>query len=86
MTSVAEVRLWGRTIGAVALAEGEEVAAFEYNPAFAQSGIQISPITMPLSNRIYTFPELTRKTFYGLPGLLAGRNRSVFRRWADILW
>ena len=71
MTSVAEVRLWGRTIGAVSLAEGEEVAAFEYDPAFAQSGIEISPITMPLSNRIYTFPELTRKTFYGLPGLLA---------------
>jgi len=71
LTSVAEVRLWGRTIGAVSLAEGEEVAAFEYDPAFAQSGIEISPITMPLSNRIYTFPELTRKTFYGLPGLLA---------------
>lgn len=71
MTSVAEVRLWGRTIGAVSLAEGDEVAAFEYDPAFAQSGIEISPITMPLSNRIYTFPELSRKTFYGLPGLLA---------------
>jgi serine/threonine-protein kinase HipA len=26
---------------------------------------------MPLSNRVYTFPELSRKTFYGLPGLLA---------------
>jgi serine/threonine-protein kinase HipA len=71
MTSVAEVRLWGRTIGAVSLEEGEAVAAFEYDPAFARSGIEISPITMPLSRRVHTFPELSRKTFYGLPGLLA---------------
>lgn len=71
MSTVAEVRLWGRTIGAVSLEEGNEVAAFEYDPAFAGSGIEISPLTMPLSNRVYTFPELSRKTFYGLPGLLA---------------
>lgn len=71
MSTVAEVRLWGRTIGAVSLEEGDEVAAFEYDPVFAGSGIEISPLTMPLSNRVYTFPELSRKTFYGLPGLLA---------------
>ncbi len=71
MSRVAEVRLWGRTIGAVSLEEGDEVAAFEYAPEFAQSGIEISPITMPLSRRVYSFPELSRKTFYGLPGLLA---------------
>ena len=71
MTTVAEVRLWGRTIGAVSLGEGDEVAAFEYDPAFARSGIEIAPLTMPLSSRVFTFPELSRKTFYGLPGLLA---------------
>ncbi len=71
MSNVAEVRLWGRTIGAVSLDEGKDVAAFEYEPEFAKSGIEISPITMPLSNRVYSFPELPQKTFYGLPGLLA---------------
>ena len=71
MSIVAEVRLWGRRIGAVSLAEGDDVATFQYDPAFARSGIEISPVTMPLSNRVYTFPELSRKTFYGLPGLLA---------------
>jgi len=71
MSNIAEVRLWGRTIGAVSLSDNDDVAAFEYDPAFASSGIEISPITMPLSNRVYTFPELSRKTFYGLPGLLA---------------
>lgn len=71
MNSIAELRLWGRTIGAVSLAEGEDVAAFEYDPAFAHSGIEVSPVTMPLSRKVYRFPELTRQTFYGLPGLLA---------------
>ncbi len=71
MSTLAEVRLWGRTIGAVSLVDGEDVAAFEYDPAFARSGIEIAPITMPLSTRVYRFPELPRITFYGLPGLLA---------------
>ncbi len=71
MSTVAEVRLWGRTIGAVSLEDGEQVAAFEYEPAFAQSGIEVSPITMPLSRHVYRFPTLSRESFYGLPGLLA---------------
>jgi len=71
VSSIAEVRLWGRTIGAVTLGDEDDVAAFEYDPAFVRSGIEISPLTMPLSNRVFSFPELSRKTFYGLPGLLA---------------
>src|SRR5580698_28475 len=69
--TLAEVQLWGRTIGAVTLEEGNEFAAFQYDPAFAQSGIQVSPVTMPLNDRVYVFPELPPKTFHGLPGLLA---------------
>jgi serine/threonine-protein kinase HipA len=69
--TVAEVQLWGRTIGAVSLEDGGSTAAFQYDPAFAQSGIELSPITMPLSNRVYVFPELPQRTFHGLPGLLA---------------
>lgn len=69
--SLAEVKLWGRTIGAVSLEDGGRFAVFEYDPAFAQSGIEISPITMPLSERIYIFPDLPTVTFHGLPGLLA---------------
>ena len=69
--SLAEVKLWGRTIGAVSLEDGQRFAAFEYDPAFARSGIEVSPITMPLSERIYIFPDLPPVTFHGLPGLLA---------------
>ncbi len=63
--------MWGRTIGAVSMADGEDIAAFEYDPAFAGSGIEISPLTMPLAGKVYTFPDLSRQTFHGLPGLLA---------------
>lgn len=69
--TAAEVRMWGRTIGAVSLVDGVEVAAFEYTPAFSASGIEVAPIMMPLSRQVYRFPELPRESFYGLPGLLA---------------
>jgi serine/threonine-protein kinase HipA len=68
---IAEVRLWGRTIGAVSTENGGDYAAFQYDPAFAASGIELSPLVMPLSERVYTFPALPRGTFLGLPGLLA---------------
>ncbi len=71
MSRVAEIKLWGRTIGAVSLDACEDSVAFEYDSEFVGSGIEIAPLTMPLSNRVYTFPELPKKTFYGLPGLLA---------------
>ena len=69
--TVAEVRLWGRMIGAVSVAGPGQVAAFQYTPEFRRSGIQVAPIEMPLADRIYTFPQLPRRTFYGLPGMLA---------------
>ena len=69
--TLAEVQLWGRTIGAVSLDDGATVAAFQYTPEFAASGIEVSPVTMPLGNRVYTFPALPQGTFHGLPGLLA---------------
>ena len=68
---IAEVSLWGRTIGAVTMAPGDRTAAFQYDPTFARSGIELSPIVMPLSDRVYTFPVLALATFHGLPGLLA---------------
>ena len=69
---VAEVRLWGRRVGAVA-EEGDGTVTFEYAPEFTRSGLEISPFTLPLSLRgPVTFPELTRiEAFQGLPGVLA---------------
>lgn len=68
---IAEVRLWGRTIGAVSWDDGREVAAFQYDPEFVGSGIELAPLMMPLGDQVYEFPALPRTTFHGLPGLLA---------------
>lgn len=69
--TIAEVRLWGKSIGAVSWDEDNGLAHFEYAPEFVGSGIEIAPITMPLSDQIFTFPALPRETFHDLPGLLA---------------
>lgn len=71
MTTVAEVRLWGRRIGAVSLEDDATVAAFAYDPAFIDSGIQLAPLMMPLSPAVYSFPNLNPHSFHGLPGMLA---------------
>ena len=71
MTTIAEVKLWGSTIGAAALADGEDVASFEYATEFLTSGIEAAPLVMPLANTVYRFPALARETFFGLPGMLA---------------
>jgi len=68
---VAKIKLWGASVGAVAWDDDRNLATFEYDPAFLGKGLEISPITMPLSPAIYSFPELSNRTFYGLPGLLA---------------
>jgi serine/threonine-protein kinase HipA len=69
--TIAAVHLWGRQIGAVSLNAGQQIAAFEYDPAFVRSGIQVSPLEMPLANTVYSFPALSPISFHGLPGLLA---------------
>lgn len=71
MSTVAEVRLWGRTIGAVSWDADAAVADFEYAPAFVGSGIEVAPLAMPLGLGVFRFPELPRASFHGLPGLLA---------------
>ena len=69
--TVAEVQLWGRTIGAVSWDDDHGFAHFEYDPAFIPGGRQVAPLTTPLAGEIYSFPALPRRTFHGLPGLLA---------------
>ncbi len=71
MTTELTVKLWGSDIGAVALDERTGVASFQYDHRFLQSGVEVSPLTMPLSSNVYAFPELPKRTFHGLPGMLA---------------
>lgn len=68
---VAKVMLWGTQIGAVSIDEDSQFCSFRYSPQFAKSGIELSPIMMPLSNSIYQFKTLSLESFNGLPGLLS---------------
>lgn len=58
-------------VGAVSFDTEKGLGSFEYDPGFVKNGVELSPIKMPLSNRIYSFPELDFNTFKGLPGLIA---------------
>lgn len=72
MVRTAFVKLWGKRIGAVAWDEKQELGFFEYEAQFIAGKLEVAPIRIPLSPRIYSFPELrSSATFKGLPGLLA---------------
>jgi serine/threonine-protein kinase HipA len=71
MMTQATVRLWGTDIGYVTFDSERQMADFEYARDFLSSGMEISPLRMPLATRVYQFPELSPKSFRGLPGLLA---------------
>jgi serine/threonine-protein kinase HipA len=71
MTTLAAVRLWGTAIGAVSMPDDRRAASFQYDPAFLPSGIQVSPLVMPLRDEPYAFPALSPDSFRGLPGMLA---------------
>lgn len=58
-------------VGAVSFDSEKGLGSFEYDSNFIKTGIELSPIKMPLSRQIYNFPELDFNTFKGLPGLIA---------------
>ena len=76
---VAEVKIWGKLVGAVAWDEKTGVASFEYDPNFKKLNWDLAPLKMPIASarKVISFPELRRDknaefdTFKGLPGLLA---------------
>lgn len=79
MVDVAEVKIWGESVGAIRWDEQQLLGYFQYDQKFIQKDWDLSPIKMPIDqgSRIYSFPELrkgrneTEDTFKSLPGLLA---------------
>ena len=71
MNDTAEVYLWGTRIGIIHQEVTKPYASFEYDTDFLNSGIEVSPLRMPLAKNIYEFPALTGEPFYGMPGLVA---------------
>ncbi|WP_414827849.1 type II toxin-antitoxin system HipA family toxin [Alteromonas sp. H39] len=68
---VTQVAYQHHDIGALSFDTETGLGAFEYTPSFIKTGIELAPLKMPLSTRIYSFPELSYETFKGLPGMIA---------------
>lgn len=71
MNDTARVLMWGSDIGAVTWLDDRSIAVFQYTPEFADSGIEVAPLVMPLREAPYEFPALSKDTFNRLPGMLA---------------
>lgn len=66
------VKLWGHEAGVLFWDEKHRVADFQYFDNFIATGLDISPLHMPLRQTPYRFVDLsTSDTFWGLPGLIA---------------
>lgn len=68
---VVSVRYGELDVGAISFDTETGIGSFEYEPRFVRTGIELSPLKMPLSNSIYSFPEADHEVFHGLPGMIA---------------
>jgi serine/threonine-protein kinase HipA len=70
---VVEVRCWGSRVGAIALEERSGFYAFEYEPAWARTGVELAPTTMSTGAGagIFIFPTLPPDTYQRLPSMVA---------------
>ena len=71
VTEVIKVKYKDYDVGAVSYNTDTQMGAFEYFPGFIKTGIELSPIKMPLTKQVYSFPQIDQATFKGLPGLIA---------------
>lgn len=87
MINTVEVYLWGTRIGFMHQGDRDIAVSFEYDRNFLKSQIELSPFMMPLSDRVYSFPELARvDAFRGIPGLFADSlpdkfGNAVINKW-----
>ncbi len=87
VTEAIQVNYQGQAVGAASFDQQRGQGFFEYLPEFLTSGIELAPLTMPLTEQIYSFPGLNPATFKGLPGLLADSlpddfGNAVLNAWA----
>jgi len=76
MKTIAKVNIWNEMVGAVAWDDIKGYATFEFEDSFLKKEIDIAPLRMPIveakiGKRIFSFPNLNKETYKGLPGLLA---------------
>lgn len=87
MVDIAKVKLYGDDLGTFRWDDRYAVARFEYADSFVGRGIEPAPLMMPVrEGRVYSFSDIGRETFKGLPGMLADSlpdtyGRALFDRW-----
>lgn len=91
MVDVARVSMFGIPVGTFNWDSRYEVARFEYDHSFIGLGMEPSPLMMPVQEgRVYSFANLGRDTYQGLPGMLADSlpdtyGRALFDRWLALM-
>lgn len=85
---IVDVKLWGQSVGSLYWQEDLAAGVFEYEARFLRSGLEIAPLTMPLSQsrEPYQFLQNRTKCFSGLPGLLADSLPDAFGRQIIAEW
>lgn len=72
MNKIAEVRLWGTTIGYLGYSPRQnQIATFEYTPDILKYNIQPSPLEMNHPPAKFEFPYISQRTFKGVSGIFA---------------
>lgn len=78
---IVDVKLWGKSVGSLYWEKETGTAVFDYEKKFLRSGLDISPIVMPLgvySGEPYQFLTNRNNCFKGLPGLFADSLPDAF--------
>ncbi len=86
MQALAEVHLWGHLVGALAYDANTRISRFEYAPQWLDAGVEIAPLHMPRSTKIYQFNDLNPQTYRGLPAVFSDTlpddfGNSVINAW-----
>lgn len=78
---IVDVKLWGKNVGSLYWDGKANAAIFDYEKKFRRSGLNISPLMMPIDKYTgspYQFLENRNNCFKGLPGLLADSLPDTF--------
>ena len=86
MHNAANVYLWGTHVGTVSLAGDDPIARFQYTDEFRGMGVEVSPLRMPLSSAVFSFPDLPVQSFHGLPGLVSDSLPDKFGNKVIAVW
>jgi serine/threonine-protein kinase HipA len=78
---IVDINIWGNNVGALIWDRNNEAASFQYDDKFLRSGLDVSPVIMPVRNSagmVYQFLQNRNNCFKGLPGLVSDSLPDAF--------